>query len=94
MTPALKLMRYELKKQDVPPAITQRLINVFVDHVRRFSAAGGQILFGTDVGYMDDFDPTEEYQLLSKAGLTPMQILASLTTTDGTKAVKTNRMNR
>ena len=44
-----------------------------------FSKAGGQVLFGTDVGYMTDYDPTEEYQLMARA-LTPMQILASLTT--------------
>ena len=52
-----------------------------VEHVRAFAAAGGEILFGTDVGYMTDHDPAEEYVLLAKAGLGPMQILASLTTT-------------
>ena len=46
----------------------------------RFAAAGGQVLFGTDVDYMEDSDPTEEYELLAQAGLSPMQILASLTT--------------
>lgn len=30
---------------------------------------------------MTDHDPAEEYVLLAKAGLDPMQILASLTTT-------------
>ena len=41
--------------------------------------AGGQVLFGTDVGYMTDYDPTEEYRLMARA-LAPMEILASLTT--------------
>ena len=41
--------------------------------------AGGQVLFGTDVGYMTDYDPAEEYRLLARA-LAPMEILASLTT--------------
>jgi imidazolonepropionase-like amidohydrolase len=38
------------------------------------------VLFGTDVGYMTDYDPAEEYALMAEAGLSPMQILASLTT--------------
>ena len=47
----------------------------------RFAAAGGKVLFGTDVDYMTDTDPTEEYELMALAGMSPMQILASLTTT-------------
>ena len=47
--------------------------------MRAYAQAGGQILFGTDVGYMTDYDPAEEYRLMARA-LTPMQILASLTT--------------
>jgi len=48
--------------------------------VEAFAKGGGQLLFGTDVGYMADFDPTDEYALLANAGLSPMDILASLTT--------------
>jgi imidazolonepropionase-like amidohydrolase len=51
-----------------------------VDQVRNFSQAGGQILFGTDVGFLSYYDPTVEYRHMAEAGLTPMQILASLTT--------------
>ena len=36
--------------------------------VAAFAAAGGQLLFGTDVGYMGDFDPTDEYALMARAG--------------------------
>ena len=39
-----------------------------------------QPLFGTDVGYMSDYDPTEEYVLMAEAGMSFRQILASLTT--------------
>ena len=35
--------------------------------LKSYSAAGGQILFGTDVGYTDAFDTTEEYRLMSAA---------------------------
>ena len=47
--------------------------------VKDFSAAGGQVLFGTDVGYTDAYDTTEEYRLMS-AALDWRQIFASLTT--------------
>jgi hypothetical protein len=33
-----------------------------LDEVRDYARAGGQILFGTDVGYLTDFDPTVEYE--------------------------------
>jgi imidazolonepropionase-like amidohydrolase len=51
-----------------------------LDGVGEFSRAGGQILFGTDVGFLTEYDPRSEYILMSAAGLTPMQVLASLTT--------------
>ena len=50
-----------------------------VEQLRTFAAAGGDVLFGTDVGYMTDYDPTEEYQRMVEAGLSFEQILASLT---------------
>ena len=37
------------------------------------------MLFGTDVGYMTDYDPTDEYVLMQQAGLSYAQILAALT---------------
>jgi imidazolonepropionase-like amidohydrolase len=48
--------------------------------LRAFAEAGGQVLFGTDVGYMTDYDPTDEYVSMQQAGLSYAQILASLTT--------------
>lgn len=51
-----------------------------LDEVRDYARAGGQILFGTDVGYLPDFDPTEEFNFMSAAGLSWREILASLTT--------------
>jgi imidazolonepropionase-like amidohydrolase len=55
-------------------------IQAILDEVVTYQRAGGQILFGTDVGYMTEYDPMREYELMERAGLTPMQILASLTT--------------
>jgi imidazolonepropionase-like amidohydrolase len=51
-----------------------------LDEVVSYRRAGGQILFGTDVGYLSEYDPAKEYELMQRAGLTPMEILASLTT--------------
>lgn len=51
-----------------------------LNQVRDYARAGGQLLFGTDVGYLPDYDPMAEYALMEAAGLTWRQILASLTT--------------
>lgn len=91
MTPTLQLMGYELKKEKVPPPLAAKFIAMSVEHVRAFAAAGGDIIFGTDVGYMTDFNPEEEYRLMAQAGLTPMQILASLTTRPAAKWKDTGR---
>ncbi len=80
VVPTLKLWGYELDKNKVPAEVQTRLVDGALKEVKAFSDAGGQILFGTDVGYMFELDPTEEYELMGQAGLTPMQILASLTT--------------
>ena len=42
------------------------------------------MLFGTDVGAVDD-DPGPEYALMADAGMTPVQILTSLTTAPATR---------
>lgn len=59
-----------------------------------YAREGGQILFGTDVGFLSDYDPTQEYVLMSRAGLTPMQILASLTTAPAARFGESNRRGR
>jgi imidazolonepropionase-like amidohydrolase len=78
--PTFKLWHYELAKDSVPKHISDRLVAATLEELRAFKAAGGQILFGTDVGYMHDFDPTDEYVLMAKAGLSAGDILESLTT--------------
>ncbi len=47
--------------------------------VGSYAAAGGQILFGTDAGFLVDYDPSDEYDLMGGAGLNWQQILRSLT---------------
>src|SRR5260221_13274806 len=68
-----------MKKLGGIPENLSRTITMTTAEVRDYAAAGGQILFGTDVGYTDVFDTSEEYRLMS-AALDWRQILASLTT--------------
>jgi imidazolonepropionase-like amidohydrolase len=54
--------------------------------VKSYSDVHGQIMFGTDVGYLTDYSAlTKEYGYMARAGLTFPQILASLTTTPATR---------
>ena len=47
--------------------------------VRQFHTLGGQLIFGTDVGYMTDYSVGDEFAALGKSGLNAMDILAMLT---------------
>ncbi len=48
--------------------------------VREFNLRGGELLFGTDVGYMTDYDTTEEFRALAACGLNAAGVLRMLTT--------------
>lgn len=80
VVPTLKLWRYELDKEQVPAEVREKIVGLAERQLKAYIDAGGQVLFGTDVGYMTDFNPADEYSLMARAGMTPMQILASLTT--------------
>jgi imidazolonepropionase-like amidohydrolase len=80
LTPTLKLWRVELFRAGESEANARAAQQVAVDQLRTFVRVGGEVLFGTDVGYMQDDDPTEEYELMASAGMDYTQILASLTT--------------
>ncbi len=94
MVPTLKLLPSELAKEHVPDAVAAPLVEGAVAHVRAFADAGGTLMFGTDVGYMHDPDPTDEYALLARAGLSPMRVLAMLTTTPAAFWHATDRRGR
>jgi len=80
LVPTLKLFTYELGRAGLPPSVTELVLGNATAQLRAFADLGGQVLFGTDVGYMTDYDPTDEYALMARAGLTFSQILAALTT--------------
>ncbi len=50
------------------------------DEVRQFHALGGQLIFGTDVGYMTDYSTDGEFVELGRSGLDWKDVLAMLTT--------------
>jgi imidazolonepropionase-like amidohydrolase len=94
MIPTLKLLRYELAKEHVPADEAERILQDSVHEFGKFAAAGGNVLFGTDVEYMTDTDPTDEYELMARAGMSTMQILASLTTAPAARWNETQRHGR
>ncbi len=93
VVPTLQLFPYELRREDLPERVVELATGDAVEQVRAYSKAGGQILFGTDVGYMSDYDPAEEYRLLARA-LEPMQVLASLTTAPASRWKEEGRRGR
>ncbi len=48
--------------------------------VLKFHQLGGPLIFGTDTGFLTDYDLTEEYRQLALAGLSWKEVLAMLTT--------------
>jgi imidazolonepropionase-like amidohydrolase len=49
------------------------------DEVRQFYSLGGQLLFGTDVGYMTDYATEDEFRALTRCGLQMTDVLRMLT---------------
>ena len=80
LIPTLKLWTFELARKGADPATVQRFLSVAIEQLRAYAERGGEILFGTDVGYMTDYDPTDEYLYMQRAGMSFHQILAALTT--------------
>ena len=75
LTPTLSLFA----KLPLPAEIVGRIVDNIVGQLRSFSENGNTVLFGTDVGYIQLYDTTLEYELMHRA-LSERQVLASLTT--------------
>lgn len=78
--PTLTLFDSEMKKNGRSEEATQKFLDSLEARLRAFNEGGGRILFGTDVGYIYQFDTAEEYTLMQRAGMSFAQILAALTT--------------
>ena len=68
MTPTLKLFSGSSRIDRIREIVSQ------------FHHAGGRLLFGTDTGFLTDYDVSEEYHQLQLAGLTFPVVLSMLTT--------------
>jgi imidazolonepropionase-like amidohydrolase len=73
MIPTLKM--FSTTVTDAP-----EYLQPIYDVVREFHALGGDLIFGTDVGYMTDYSTEAEFSALTQCGLTPRDILRMLTT--------------
>ena len=73
---------------------TKESLWAILDEVREYSRLGGQILFGTDVGWLTDYDPSGEYVLMGTAGLSWREILATLTTAPAQRFGEDRRRGR
>jgi imidazolonepropionase-like amidohydrolase len=93
VVPTLMLFPYELNRMQLPARVVELATGDAVDQVSAYADAGGQILFGTDVGYMSDYDPAAEYRLMARA-LSPVEILASLTTAPAARWQEAERRGR
>jgi imidazolonepropionase-like amidohydrolase len=85
VTPTLTLWGYEMRKARVDAEAAARFTGDGVGQLEAFVKSGGDVLFGTDVGYMSEYDPTEEYVLMARAGMSPAQILTALTVAPATR---------
>ena len=78
LIPTLKLWEWEGRHDR--ESQWRSFADTAVDQLRAYAAVGGTIVFGTDVGYIDDYDPSREYALMARAGMDVRAILAALTT--------------
>lgn len=80
LTPTLTLLDVEMRRSGAPEAQVAAAMQTAQQQVRAFAQAGGEVLFGTDVGYTQAYDTAQEFRLMNGAGLGFRDILASLTT--------------
>lgn len=78
LTPTLALWKYFARHDRL--SAQEKIIDTALSQLRGWIAAGGKVLFGTDLGAVDP-DPLPEYELMQNAGMRFAQILASLTST-------------
>jgi imidazolonepropionase-like amidohydrolase len=91
LTPTLTLWKYFMRHDRT--STQQQMVNMAVAQLRAWLAAGGAVLFGTDLGAVE-YDPSEEYALMAEAGMSFRQILASLTTAPADRFGESQRLGR
>lgn len=84
LVPTIKLHFWDLREAGISTT-NNALITTAINQLATFNKAGGLVLFGTDVGYMNDYEIEEELEQMQKADMSFDQILASLTTNPAQK---------
>jgi imidazolonepropionase-like amidohydrolase len=92
LIPTLKIWKYHLRHDR--GSLGDLSAQTSTSQLRAWLASGGDVLFGTDVGGMDDYDPSDEYALMAEAGMTFRQILASLTTAPAERFGESDALGR
>ena len=91
LIPTLSFWRYQMRHERISAA--DAVEESAVGQLRSWVAAGGSVLYGTDLGWVTIYDPTVEYVLLAKAMTFP-QILAALTTAPAERFGDAARLGR
>jgi imidazolonepropionase-like amidohydrolase len=91
LVPTLSLNRVITDQSQMPQAVRDQFIGAGKEQLRAYSAAGGEVLFGTDVGFLSEKDTDEEVHWMSAAGLDWRAILVSLTTAPARRMKDTAR---
>jgi len=80
LVPTLTLFDVEARKDGASDHERDEWLSKMVAELAAYNRLGGDVLFGTDIGYIDHFNTAMEFDLMSQAGMNFSQILASLTT--------------
>jgi imidazolonepropionase-like amidohydrolase len=91
LTPTLTLWKYYMRHDRL--SALEQVTKTEIGQLQAWLAAGGTVLFGTDLGAVE-YDPTEEFSLMAAAGMTFRQILASLTTAPAERFGESNERGR
>jgi imidazolonepropionase-like amidohydrolase len=94
LIPTLTLFDFVARQQHNSDQERKSGMDKMIDELRAYVEAGGEILFGTDIGYMDHYDTALEFELMSQAGMNYQQILASLTTNPARRFHYSDRTGR
>jgi imidazolonepropionase-like amidohydrolase len=80
LTPTIALWKWFQRHDRV--SAQEAIVETAVGQLKSWIAAGGTVLFGTDLGAVEP-NPVEEYELMAAAGMSFRDILRSLTTAPG-----------
>ena len=77
LIPTLTIWKWYARHDRV--SAQDRIVKTETEQLHAWLSAGGEVLFGTDLGAVDP-DPSDEYMLMASGGMNFLHILTSLTT--------------